>query len=164
MPATRDYPTIEGLVVVFAALFLAVNLVIDVLYTLIDQDAVDMSAAVARRGLVILKSYPLAVVGGAGLAVIAACGGLAGIVAPYNPTAEDLNALLKGPSLRHWMGTDTFGRDVFSLALYGGRPTLLISATTEAVAAELSARYVCLDHEDGFLSEGPTSATSSSTP
>ena len=25
----------------------------------------------------------------------------------------------------------------------------------EAVAAELSARYVCLDHEDGFLSEGP---------
>ena len=28
----RDYPTIEGLVVVFAALFLAVNLVIDVLY------------------------------------------------------------------------------------------------------------------------------------
>ena len=65
-----------------------------------------MSAAVARRGLVILKSYPLAVVGGAGLAVIAACCGLAGIVAPYNPTAEDLNALLKGPSLRHWMGTD----------------------------------------------------------
>ena len=32
----RDYPTIEGLVVTFAALFLAVNLVIDVLYAVID--------------------------------------------------------------------------------------------------------------------------------
>ena len=47
------------------------------------------------------------------------------LIAPCDPNAMDLKAMLKGPSLEHFMGTDNSGRDVFSRLLYGGRTTLI---------------------------------------
>ncbi len=40
------------------------------------------------------------------------------LFAPYDPTAFDYNALLKGPSLAHPFGTDSFGRDVLSRVIH----------------------------------------------
>lgn len=40
------------------------------------------------------------------------------LFAPYDPGAFDYNALLKGPSLAHPFGTDSFGRDVFSRVIH----------------------------------------------
>ncbi|MGH3166944.1 MAG: ATP-binding cassette domain-containing protein, partial [Trebonia sp.] len=57
------------------------------------------------------------------------------LLAPYNPQAQDLLNVLAGPSARHWLGTDTLGRDVLSRLLYGGRRSILSIA--EAVAAVL---------------------------
>jgi peptide/nickel transport system permease protein len=37
---------------------------------------------------------------------------------------------MRGPGSAHWLGTDQFGRDMFSRILYGGRPTLAIGGLT----------------------------------
>lgn len=55
---------------------------------------------------------------------------LAAILAPlltqYNPNAQNLLARLALPSARHWLGTDSLGRDEFARILYGGRISLAI--------------------------------------
>src|SRR5262249_28981950 len=35
-------------------------------------------------------------------------------VVPYDPLASNTTEALKGPSVRHWFGTDQLGRDIFS--------------------------------------------------
>lgn len=52
---------------------------------------------------------------------------LAPLLAPYDPTAQNIMGKFQGPSLAHWFGTDQLGRDVFSRILHGGRITLLVS-------------------------------------
>lgn len=51
----------------------------------------------------------------------------AGLVAPYDPLAQDPPARLSPPSREHLLGTDAFGRDILSRVLYGGRFTLAAS-------------------------------------
>ena len=51
---------------------------------------------------------------------------LAPVIAPYDYTAQDPNAILLFPSREHWFGTDNFGRDIFSRVLIGGKYTLAI--------------------------------------
>ena len=46
----------------------------------------------------------------------------------------DLLSRLQGPSALHWLGTDEFGRDVFSRLLIGARTSLWISLLTVTVA------------------------------
>ncbi|MEJ1160174.1 ABC transporter permease [Prosthecomicrobium sp. N25] len=48
-------------------------------------------------------------------------------VAPYDPVQQDVLARLKGPSAAHWLGTDQFGRDVFSRIVHGCRASLAVS-------------------------------------
>jgi peptide/nickel transport system permease protein len=47
-------------------------------------------------------------------------------VAPYDPLAVDYGAMLAPPSAAHWLGTDSFGRDVASRIIYGARTALAI--------------------------------------
>lgn len=47
-------------------------------------------------------------------------------VAPYDPVQIKLSMKLKPPSFEHPMGTDHFGRDVFSRMLWGGRTSLAV--------------------------------------
>ncbi len=43
------------------------------------------------------------------------------LIVPYDPTAQDLTATLRSPSLAHPLGTDNFGRDVLSRIVWGTR-------------------------------------------
>ncbi len=54
---------------------------------------------------------------------------------PYSPTKMDSSAKLQGFSLKHLMGTDNMGRDVFSRVLYGSRITLAIATFTILIGA-----------------------------
>lgn len=47
-------------------------------------------------------------------------------VAPYDPIQIKLSMKLKPPSFEHLMGTDHFGRDIFSRMLWGGRTSLSV--------------------------------------
>ncbi|MDK3018558.1 ABC transporter permease [Pseudodonghicola flavimaris] len=56
---------------------------------------------------------------------------------PYGPEDMDFMAMLAPPSAAHPFGTDSFGRDVLSRVLLGGRVSLLISFTAILIAAVL---------------------------
>src|SRR4051812_42392484 len=64
----------------------------------------------------------------AGLIVlfIIACALFPKWIAPFSPTYMDTSLILRAPSSAHWFGTDYFGRDVFSLVIYGCRDSLII--------------------------------------
>jgi hypothetical protein len=59
-----------------------------------------------------------------GLATLAV---LAPLIAPYSPTAQNINAMLISPSAAHWLGTDDLGRDTLSRLLYGAPISLFAS-------------------------------------
>jgi len=63
----------------------------------------------------------VALVGGMSLAAL-----LAPLLAPYDPNAINVDALLLTPSWAHLLGTDALGRDVFSRILFGGRVSLWV--------------------------------------
>jgi peptide/nickel transport system permease protein len=48
------------------------------------------------------------------------------LVAPHNPTEQDLLSAFQGPSVSHPFGTDSLGQDIFSRVLYGLRTDLLL--------------------------------------
>jgi ABC-type dipeptide/oligopeptide/nickel transport system permease subunit len=48
-------------------------------------------------------------------------------IAPYDPTAQDLFAMLEAPSQAHLLGTDNVGRDILSRIIVGTRTTLSIA-------------------------------------
>ena len=56
--------------------------------------------------------------------------GLAGIfadwIAPYSPTSNDFAVMTEPPSWAHLMGTDQFGRDLFSRIIFGARTALIV--------------------------------------
>lgn len=64
----------------------------------------------------------LAVVFLAILAIVAVIGPL---IAPFDPDAVDVTNAFAGPSLQHWFGVDSTGRDIFSRVLVGTRLTLI---------------------------------------
>jgi peptide/nickel transport system permease protein len=45
---------------------------------------------------------------------------------PYAPTAVDLLHRSSGPTARHLLGTDQFGRDLFSRIIYGARTAVIV--------------------------------------
>ena len=52
---------------------------------------------------------------------------------PYDPSAMSGAEKLLPPSLAHWMGTDNFGRDIFSRVMKGAGTTLVIALCTVAI-------------------------------
>lgn len=75
----------------------------------------------AKLGLTVLVLLVLAVVFGP-------------MVSPYGPTRLDVLNKLQGPSLSHWLGTDSLGRDVLTRVLHGGRFTLAIGVGVVGIA------------------------------
>ena len=59
------------------------------------------------------------------------------VIAPYDPDAFDVKAILLSPSWEHWMGTDGLGRDVFSRMLYGGRISLLVGIVAVGISTAI---------------------------
>jgi peptide/nickel transport system permease protein len=60
-------------------------------------------------------------------------------VAPYDPLVVDYASLLQPPSTAHPLGTDSFGRDVFSRIVYGARTALAIGFLSSIVGSTLGA-------------------------
>jgi peptide/nickel transport system permease protein len=64
-----------------------------------------------------------------GLVMISICvlgAVLAPVIAPFDPTKQDLSNGLQGPTLTHLMGTDKLGEDEFSRVLWGARISLAV--------------------------------------
>jgi glutathione transport system permease protein len=70
------------------------------------------------------------------------------LVAPYNPSAPDYNNVLSGPSWLHLCGTDSFGRDIFSRIIWGGRISLAVGFISVALGGSIG---VTLGLVSGFF-------------
>ena len=66
------------------------------------------------------------------LAVIAV---IAPILAPFDPTAQDVVAALRPPGWQHLLGTDDYGRDILSRMIFGTRPALEVGLLSVMLAA-----------------------------
>jgi len=71
-----------------------------------------------------LRSNPLAMIGLFIIIAFVALSLAAPLLAPYDPSVQDLGNRLSAPTAEHWFGTDELGRDILSRILYGGRVTL----------------------------------------
>lgn len=67
------------------------------------------------------------------LLILAACLAVP-LVSSCEPYAMDAGLRLLGPSSRHWLGTDQFGRDVGCRLLYGGRVSLPVGVLSVVTA------------------------------
>ncbi len=56
-------------------------------------------------------------------------------IAPQDPLDQSFLNASQGPSDEHWLGTDSFGRDVFSRVLVGARVSLAIGIAAPVIAA-----------------------------
>jgi ABC-type dipeptide/oligopeptide/nickel transport system permease subunit len=95
-----------------------------------------------------LRRNRLAVLGLAVIALYVLAALLGPWLLPYDFQEQDLGALNSPPSLVHWLGTDSLGRDVFSRIVAGARTALLVSVAVTAIALAIGATLGALS---GFL-------------
>ncbi len=99
-------------------------------------------AFLARRHL-------LGAVGLAIMALFVLTAILANLIGRYDPLAVDAVHALAHPSWQHWMGTDSFGRDVWSRIIHGSRISLAVGLGSTALGATFG---VIIGLASGYLS------------
>jgi peptide/nickel transport system permease protein len=91
-----------------------------------EADALWHRGTPLARALRFCRRKPL---GTAGLVIVllfAIAGGFAGWIAPFDPEDNDFNAMMLAPGLEHLLGTDQFGRDIFSRLVFGARTAMIV--------------------------------------
>ena len=63
------------------------------------------------------------------------------LIAPYGYEEQNLRLGAVPPNSEHWLGTDTFGRDMLTRILYGGRLSMLVGFIATAVALIIGVTY-----------------------
>ena len=95
-----------------------------------------------------VRRHPTVAFGLALIAVMAVVSALAPHLGTVDPIRFSPAQRLRPPSDRFWFGTDSFGRDVYSRTMYGGRISLIIGfsvallATTVGLVIGLVAGYL----------------------
>ena len=69
------------------------------------------------------------------LALLLAAALFARSLCPLDPNVQDLSIARQAPSAAHWLGTDRFGRDVFSRVLAGSTVSIYAALALTAVTA-----------------------------
>ena len=83
------------------------------------------------------RKRPLGAVGAALVLLTAFLALTANFVAPYDPLANDYTAMLAAPGRAHWLGTDSFGRDVLSRIIFGSRTAMTVGLGASLLGATL---------------------------
>lgn len=71
-----------------------------------------------------------------GLVALAALAAVAHVL-PFDPVAQHPLDALRGPSGKYWLGTDQFGRDVFSRCIEGAKSSLRVALVAVALAGSV---------------------------
>jgi peptide/nickel transport system permease protein len=73
-------------------------------------------------------------------------------IALYSPTKMFSDQIMQAPSGNHWLGTDYFGRDVFSVVVYGSRSSILIGVSAVLVGGMVGSLLGAVaGHVGGFV-------------
>lgn len=129
----RDYPAVQGCVLVLAVTPVVINTLVDLLYALVDPR---VKCDGERRSIcmfkTVMKRFARRKVSVAG-AVILLFFLLVALFGPMlctqDPLAQDLLHKYQQPSAEHLFGMDYLGRDTFTRMVYGARVSLSISFT-----------------------------------
>ena len=81
-----------------------------------------------------ITQNPLALAGLVIIGLISLMAIFATWIAPFDPDAIDVKAILLAPSWEHIMGTDGLGRDVWSRMLFGARISLLVGIVAVGIS------------------------------
>jgi peptide/nickel transport system permease protein len=74
---------------------------------------------------------------------------LADVICRFSPLAVDSAHALTAPNSQHWMGTDSFGRDVWSRIIHGARISLAVGIGSTALGSSIG---VVVGLASGYLS------------
>jgi ABC-type dipeptide/oligopeptide/nickel transport system permease subunit len=83
------------------------------------------------------RKSKMALVGGSIVFIIFFFAIFAPVVATHDPRAMDFAASLAPPSKNHYLGTDDFGRDIFSRIVYGTRISIEVGVISVALGVLL---------------------------
>jgi ABC-type dipeptide/oligopeptide/nickel transport system permease subunit len=90
-----------------------------------------------KRIIRVFLGRKLVLLGSFFLVIFFIFGIFASLLSPFDPYARDLTNVLAAPTIEHWLGTDTLGRDIFSRIIYGAQTSLIIGFSAVAIATTL---------------------------
>lgn len=124
-----DTTAIMGGTLLIGVSFVLINNLTDLLVRLTDPSALMPTYLFLRR----LRRSPAAFSGLTLVILLVLTALFAPWLAPHDPNWQDAAARLQGPGAGHWLGTDSYGRDLLSRLLYGARPALGLVALVTAI-------------------------------
>ena len=75
-------------------------------------------------------------------------------LARYSPFEQFTGDNLQGPSAKHWLGTDSLGRDLWSRLVYGSRKVLILAPLSVAISLLIGGTLgVIAGYKGGFIDE-----------
>jgi peptide/nickel transport system permease protein len=80
---------------------------------------------------------PLGAAGGFVVIVMIVMAVLAELVTVYDPTSNNFSSMLEPPGREYWLGTDQFGRDLYTGIVFGARTALLVGFVSAFVGATI---------------------------
>ena len=86
-----------------------------------------------------LVSQPVGTIGLCVVVLLAAAAAFAHWLAPYDPLALGFDTALQPPSMEHFFGTDSLGRDIFSRVIFGARTALTIGVSASLIGCAIGA-------------------------
>jgi peptide/nickel transport system permease protein len=78
---------------------------------------------------------PLGAAGGFVVLLMIVMAVFAELVTVYDPTRNNFGNMLEAPSAEYWLGTDQFGRDLYTRIVFGARTALLVGFVSAFVGA-----------------------------
>ena len=83
----------------------------------------------------LIRRFPLGAAGAFVVMIMIFFAVFADVIAPYDPEADSFEHMFVAPNLQFLLGTDDFGRDIFSRIIYGARTALIVGFTAAIVGA-----------------------------
>lgn len=120
-----------------------------------DTRAVNLRPRSKRRDFIrqLLKNKG-AVLGLMTLIVLSLAALFAPLITQYDPIIVDPPSRLQGPSEEHWLGTDPFGRDLFSRVVYGARVSLPVGIIAVLISASFGTVFGLISGYYGRITDG----------
>jgi peptide/nickel transport system permease protein len=102
----------------------------------VKPETIASGVTLPRRNIALhrLRRHPTVLTGLGILLLIFVLSLLAPLITPRDPLALNIAHRLHPPNGTYYFGTDSFGRDVFSRVLYGGRISLLVGSAVTLFA------------------------------
>jgi len=98
--------------------------------------------------LFLARRHPLGAIGAVIMAVFVFAALFADLISRYDPLAVDAAMSLAPPSAAHWLGADSFGRDVYARIVYGARISLAVGIGSTLLGSALG---VVIGLASGYL-------------